>query len=137
MVYARKENGDTTFKFYDRNFVSHTTHELRLYGLNGNDIFDLDESARSKIKVRMIGGKGNDTFNIKGNTRNLLYDLTTEKNYVQKGNRTKMFFAPQVQVNDYNRTGFDGWQVQKNTANTIQRLVNEKLSVLLQEEIIR
>jgi tRNA pseudouridine38-40 synthase len=36
----------------------------------------------------------------------------------------------------YDGTGYDGWQVQKNTLNTIQRVVNEKLSILLQEEIM-
>lgn len=35
----------------------------------------------------------------------------------------------------YKGTNYDGWQVQKNTANTIQRSVNEKLSTLLREEI--
>ena len=107
MVYARKESGDTSFKFYDRNFTHKVTRELRLYGLNGNDIFDVDESAKSKIKLRIIGGKGNDTFNIKGSARNFLYDQTTENNNVQKGRRTKMYFSPLVQANEYNRTGFE------------------------------
>ena len=106
-VYARKENGDTSFRYYDRSFVNHTTKELNLYGLNGNDIFDLDESAASKIKVRIIGGKGNDTFNIKGSTKNFLYDLTTEKNYVQKGPRSRNYFSPQADVNKYDRVGFE------------------------------
>jgi hypothetical protein len=107
VVYARKENGDTSFRYFDRSFVSGTTRELHLYGLNGNDIFDLDESAASKIRVRIIGGKGNDTFNIKGNTKNFLYDLTTEKNLVHKGPRSRNYFSPQVGVNKYDRVGFE------------------------------
>ncbi|HYJ37765.1 MAG TPA: BamA/TamA family outer membrane protein, partial [Chitinophagaceae bacterium] len=106
-VYARNESGDTSFKYFDRSFISRTTKELHLYGLNGNDIFDLDESAHSKIKLRFIGGKGNDTFNIKGSNKNFLYDLSTEKNAVQKGSRTRMFFSPQVQANEYDRAGFE------------------------------
>src|SRR6186713_611404 len=35
----------------------------------------------------------------------------------------------------YKGTLFNGWQIQQNTSNTIQRVVHEKLSVLLQEEI--
>lgn len=35
----------------------------------------------------------------------------------------------------YKGTRFNGWQIQQNTSNTIQRDVHEKLSVLLQEEI--
>ena len=107
MVYARKENGDTSFKFYDRNFVSHTTRELQLYGLNGNDVFDVDESAKSKIRLRIIGGKGNDTFNIRGRTKSFLYDQISEKNFVHKGPRTKNYLSSNAQVNEYNRTGFE------------------------------
>ena len=105
-VYARKENGDTSFRYYDRSFIWKATRELNLYGLNGNDIFDLDESAASKIKLRIIGGKGDDTFNIKGRTKNFLYDLTTEKNSVQKGPRSRKYFSPKVEVNKYERVGF-------------------------------
>ena len=35
----------------------------------------------------------------------------------------------------YKGTRYNGWQIQKNTSNTIQQVVHEKLSVLLQEEI--
>ncbi|HKP31105.1 MAG TPA: BamA/TamA family outer membrane protein, partial [Chitinophagaceae bacterium] len=104
-VYARDAQ-DSGFKLFDRSFVSHTTRELRLYGLNGNDIFDIDSSANSKIKIRVIGGKGNDTFQIKGGAVNYLYDLTTEQNYVEKGRRTKNYFSPKVEVNEYNRVEF-------------------------------
>lgn len=107
VVYARKEDGDTSFKFFDRNFVSHTTHELQLYGLNGNDIFEVDESAKAKIRLRIIGGKGNDTFNIRGSSKNFLYDQTDEKNFVRKGQRTRNYLSKKVQVNEYNRTGFE------------------------------
>jgi tRNA pseudouridine38-40 synthase len=36
----------------------------------------------------------------------------------------------------YKGTPYNGWQIQLNTNNTIQRVVNEKISVLLQEEIM-
>jgi tRNA pseudouridine38-40 synthase len=36
----------------------------------------------------------------------------------------------------YNGTRYNGWQVQKNTSSTIQKEVNEKLSVIFQEEIM-
>jgi len=106
-VYARNDKGDTAFKYYDRSFVSGTTNELLLYGLNGDDIFDMDESAHSRIKVRIIGGKGNDTFNIRGSNKNFLYDLSTEKNYVQHSSHSRKYFSPQVQVNEYSRVGFE------------------------------
>jgi len=36
----------------------------------------------------------------------------------------------------YNGTRYNGWQIQKNTPNTIQAAVHEKLAILFQEEII-
>ena len=65
-VYAREEGNDTSFMMYDRIFEPSNTHEIRLYGLNDDDLFEIDENAKSRIKFRIIGGKGNDTFNIKG-----------------------------------------------------------------------
>ena len=35
----------------------------------------------------------------------------------------------------YNGTGFNGWQSQENTSNTVQQVLEEKLSMILQERI--
>lgn len=35
----------------------------------------------------------------------------------------------------YKGTNYDGWQIQKNTPTTIQQVVHEKLSILLQEQV--
>ena len=57
---------DTAYRLYQRIFDRKDTKELRLYGLNGNDLFETDADVHSKIKLRIVGGRGNDTFNIKG-----------------------------------------------------------------------
>jgi hypothetical protein len=91
---------------YNRIFNAHETRELRLFGLNGDDKFEIDEDVRSKIKIRIIGGKGNDTFNLKGNVRNFVYDLSTEKNVSQKLRRTNKEFSKNISVNDYKNNGY-------------------------------
>ena len=45
-VYARKNNNDTSFVMYDRIFDHHDTKDLRLYGLNGDDKFEIDSTAQ-------------------------------------------------------------------------------------------
>ncbi len=35
----------------------------------------------------------------------------------------------------YNGTSFNGWQVQDNTPNTVQQVIQEKMSLLLKEDI--
>lgn len=54
---------------YKRDFDSRYTKELRLFGLNGDDKFEIDSNVRSRIKVRIIGGKGSDSFYLRGNVR--------------------------------------------------------------------
>lgn len=106
-VYARKNNGDTSFVMYDRTFDPHVTKDIRLYGLNDDDKFEIDPTARSPIRVSVIGGKGNDTFNIHGHVINYLYDLTTEKNLIQHRSRTRDLTSKEPPVNYYNILGFN------------------------------
>lgn len=105
-VYSREAGNDTSFIMYDRVFQSSVTEEIRLYGLNGDDLFEIDENAKGRIKFRIIGGKGNDTFNIKGQVTNLLYDMNVEGNYIRHMSRTKNRFSQDPTVNTYNILGY-------------------------------
>ncbi|HET9278390.1 MAG TPA: BamA/TamA family outer membrane protein [Flavitalea sp.] len=100
-VYERKNRNDTSYKIYERNFVDGETDEIRLFGLNGNDLFEVDDDVASRIKLRIIGGKGNDTFNIKGNVRNFLYDVIDSFNVVKSHNRSKMRLSHNPSVNQF------------------------------------
>lgn len=105
IVYDRKKTVDTGAVIYNRVFDAHTK-EIRLYGLNGNDKFEIDDDVKSKIKFRIIGGKGNDTFNIKGNVANRIYDLSSEQNAVIQGNKSRVRFSSDPTINNYRTTGY-------------------------------
>lgn len=105
-VFKRKKENDSVSLMYQRVFDPHETKEIRLYGLNDDDIFEIDQNASSKIKVRIIGGKGNDTFNINGHVRNFIYDLDTKENYISNSSRSRVRTSPNPNVNDYNYTNF-------------------------------
>lgn len=106
-VFGRSKGNDSSFLMYDRVFDPSVTKEIRLYGLNDEDIFDIDESAKSRIKLRLIGGRGNDTFDVRGNTVNLLYDLADDLNYVRNGSRSKNRFSTDPPLNDRSILGFN------------------------------
>ena len=106
-VFKRKGNNDSTALMYSRVFDKAHTKEIRLFGLNDNDIFEIDEQAKADIRVRMIGGKGNDTFNVKSNVHNYIYDLTTEKNSIAQSNRSRIRTSGDPEVNKYEATGYD------------------------------
>ena len=105
-VYKRKDENDTVSLMYNRIFNPRETKEIRLYGLNGNDLFNIDNTANSKIKVRIIGGKGKDTFNVNGHLRNYIYDLNTDSNFVSKRSRSKVMISSDPHINDYSATEF-------------------------------
>lgn len=108
-VYARSKGNDTSFVMFDRVFNRSETKEVRLYGLNDNDIFDIEPGTTSKVKLRIIGGRGNDTFDIRGNVVNLLYDIsdsTIESNYIRNNSRSKNRFEPDPPVNERSINGY-------------------------------
>ncbi len=87
--------------------IPDVTKEIRLYGLNDDDVFEMDENASSKIKVRIIGGKGNDTFNIDGKVKSELYDLNSEKNLITGTNKKiSDNTSGEPSVNAYSPTGY-------------------------------
>jgi len=105
-VYKKLGVTDSAAVMYNRVFDEKVTREINLYGLNGNDKFEIDDDVSTTIKLRFIGGKGNDTFDLKGNVRNEVYDLSTEKNALVHRRRTHTEFSTDPLVNEYKSTGY-------------------------------
>ncbi len=105
-VYKKNSKTDSATVMYHRILNDRETHELRLFGLNGDDKFEIDKDVKTSMRIRIIGGKGNDTFNIKGNARNFVYDLSTEQNIFLNQNRTKKELSSDIAVIDYKHNGF-------------------------------
>ena len=55
-------NEDQSILEYHRIFDKAETKEIRLYGLDGDDQFDVSGNYDKGSKIRMIGGKGSDSF---------------------------------------------------------------------------
>jgi hypothetical protein len=92
---------------FRRTFYHRYTKELVLYGLNGADKFKIDQDLKSKIKLRIIGGKGTDTFDLRGNIKNFVYDLSTEKNDFVKLNHTNKELSADPAILDYRSIGYE------------------------------
>lgn len=106
-VYARAKGNDTSFIMYNRVFDPSVTHEIRLFGLNDNDIFEIDSNVTSRIKLRIIGGKGYDTFDVKGHVEALLYDQIGNENFIRHSSHAKNRFSRDAPGNDKTITGFN------------------------------
>lgn len=91
---------------YDRLFDPEITKELRIYGLNNDDRFEITGGS-SPIKIRLIGGSGNDEFINNGSGRQIkLYDASFEKNRISGTTAFDEKIRPDPQVNSYNRLNF-------------------------------
>ncbi|MDX1285769.1 MAG: BamA/TamA family outer membrane protein, partial [Draconibacterium sp.] len=97
-------------KLYNRVFRSDETEEIRLYGLKGDDVFQLDGEVDDGIKIRIIGGKGkdsvlNNSVVKKAGKQTLVYDL--KKNTTLLADKdTKNKLSENKDINKYDRLGF-------------------------------
>ncbi|MCD6062173.1 MAG: metallophosphoesterase [Flavipsychrobacter sp.] len=96
------EDSDTQRLIYSREFDGYTTKELRLYGLAGNDEFQVNATAQSQIKLRLLGGTGNDAYDLKGKNRKHIYDFTDEDNNILNKQRTNKHLSSDSTINQFN-----------------------------------
>jgi len=106
-VYAKGKGYDTSFVMYDRVFDPVITKEIRLYGLNDKDYFEVEDSATSRIKLRIIGGGEADTFDIKGNVATLMYDVKDSFNVIKNASHAKNRFTIDPPLNERGLLGFN------------------------------
>lgn len=83
-VYKVSKDGDPSTKMYERKFDPAYTKEIRIYGFDGDDQFNVDGS-NDKIKVRLIGGGGEDVFKntAKNQSHTIVYDRKDGKNKLE------------------------------------------------------
>ncbi|MEO1052163.1 MAG: BamA/TamA family outer membrane protein [Bacteroidota bacterium] len=107
-VYRKRKGKDR--KMYDRVFKTGETKEIRLYGRDGKDDFEVSGSVSNGILVRMIGGKGKDDFvdssAVKGwRKKSIIYDKK-KKTDISAANETALKLSDDKSINAYNRSDF-------------------------------
>ena len=87
-VFKINKKGKKKQELYSRQFVKGETKEIRLYGLGGEDRFNIHGKANSAIRTRIIGGKGKDSIvdlsSIRGWSRSTLIYDTKKGSYIEK-----------------------------------------------------
>lgn len=104
-----KEGNIKEQPFYSRTFYSNETREIRLYGLNGSDIYEVNGSADRTIKVRLIGGTAKDGYKdiskVSGSSHNIkIYD--NPGNSISKGSETGVHLSKDPAINEYKYNAF-------------------------------
>ncbi len=117
----RNSNGSVEVKVYDiiepdkkginliysRTFFPDETEDIRLYGLNGSDIFYISGHTEESIQVRIISGPGKDHIIDKSESSSatLVYDKG-RNTIIEKGKDTEVESVSNSDLYKYNRTAF-------------------------------
>jgi len=106
-VYDVKNKSKGDYLIYSRNLYYDETDDIRLYGLDGRDIFNISGTCDKSINIRIIGGTGKDSINDVSNSRanTLVYDKG-KKTVVNKGQNTKIIEPYNKNLYKYDRTAF-------------------------------
>lgn len=107
-VRKRKKDGELEQVIYERLFKADETKEIRLYGFDGEDVFEI-KGADSKIKLRIIGGTDKDLI-INGNAEDRLSKVKVYDRYkstrVQGNSKGILKLSDKSDVNRYDRKAF-------------------------------
>ncbi|WP_228027856.1 metallophosphoesterase [Costertonia aggregata] len=88
--------------FFDKVFNSNVTQEIWVYGLDDDDIFEVENEPNfGGIKVRLIGGQNNDIYEVKNGKRIAIYDQKSKKNTIKRSAGAKVKLIDDYTVNTY------------------------------------
>ncbi|RLD24967.1 MAG: hypothetical protein DRI71_01050, partial [Bacteroidetes bacterium] len=109
-VYKIDKKGRQDKLIYERRFITSETKEIRLYGLEGNDVFEISGHVPKGPKIRVIGGYDDDKYTDSSTVGSLgktwlIYDNHSNTE-INSGKETKNKTSKRADVNDYNREAF-------------------------------
>lgn len=109
-VFKTKKDGAVKQQLYDRTFLPSETKEIRLWGFDGEDEFQISGKADTAIKMRIIAGADDDVYvdrsQVKGGRSNILYDNTSDDNKIEKGEETNLRLSDKEYINEYDPQEF-------------------------------
>lgn len=99
--YRIKDGGKGDL-FFEKIYDPEYTKEVWLYGLDDDDVFDVNTES-SKIKLRIVGGQNNDQYKITEKSKKVYtYDFKTKKNTYDEA-----FGGTIHKINDYDTNTYE------------------------------
>ena len=87
--------------FFEKVFNKKSTKEVWVYGLDDDDIFEVNGDERSAIKMRLIGGQNNDIYRVNEGGNIAIYDYKTKKNTIEERSGAKLKLTDDYNTNNY------------------------------------
>ncbi|WP_127845347.1 metallophosphoesterase [Psychroflexus aestuariivivens] len=99
----RNIKGEREYTIVDKTFSPEDTKEIWIYGLDDDDIFQVEGDHKSSIKVRLIGGHGDDEFKIKSGQKTVIYDYKTLENTIEEKDSARLVRSDQYKQNVFDK----------------------------------
>ncbi len=106
----RIKNGEKGAVFFDKEYSSNVTKEIWIYGLDDDDVFDVNNT-NGKIKIRLVGGQNNDVYKIHEKANGVhTYDFKTKNNTYDEAFGGKIH-----KINDYDTNTYQFLKIKAST----------------------
>ena len=102
-AYAAKEDGSKGTRYYLRRLLPGETEEIRVFGLDGNDVYTVG-GGNSSITIRLVGGPQNDSYTIDGGTEVHIYDSRNQT--VHRSAAARLHLSSDTAVHRYQYDAF-------------------------------
>jgi hypothetical protein len=86
---------------YIKKFSAANTRNIWIYGLDDDDVFEVNGNSKPAINIRLIGGQNNDSYIIKNGKKIKIYDFKSKKNTFSVDDKTKIVLTDEYETNFY------------------------------------
>ena len=100
-LYSLTTNEAEREPYYSKTFFSGETKEIRIFGLDGQDVYDIKEG-HNEITIRIIGGPADDEYRISKTSNMHVYDSREENLDRSAGSRLHLSDDPNIHTYQYN-----------------------------------
>lgn len=99
-VFREKKDG-TLEKVRERVYDRAETKEIWVYGLGGNDTFEVSGKGSRKIRLRLLGGPDVDKYVVESGKKVTIYDFLSKNNDLLEAGNAKLAINDDYTVNTY------------------------------------
>ncbi|WP_339650837.1 metallophosphoesterase [uncultured Maribacter sp.] len=98
----RNIDGKKDKLFFYKVFTKEDTKEIWVFGLDDDDIFEVNNPLNyNGVKVRIIGGQNNDIYRVENGKNIALYDYKSKKNTFEERGGAKVKLSDDYELNTY------------------------------------
>ena len=103
IVISRIKDGKKADLVSEKIYDKKNTKEIWLYGLDDDDVFDVQGKPNNPIRIRIIGGQNNDIYKIQKGRRITVYDYKSKKSTVVNKGGARFRFTDNYDINHFNK----------------------------------